>query len=288
MLSSAANATSTTEVTCLSPSWGSLYRAINTTVELLEDTSKNGSGLVDLYSDYYLGDEYSDYRFEYSDFDPTYEMYQAFAGVSPINGSAAGKENITVDAYGLIAKQDTYFCRFTAVSDSSDVMDSIAAMATSETGLTCRTPQWGESYAGQDTKVEVFSVPGVEVRAVIDNDYEFVEDWVLADTDNDYGAIGGDDVVITGAGFSTDNGYYKCRFEDRTTGDHVSSTKASVASLTELTCVTPAWGDYYEATNATLVLVHHASAADHVVVGKRRGAVEDLFNFYDAWSSSWA
>ena len=70
-----------------------------------------------------------------------------------------------------------------------------------------------------------------------------------------YGAAGGDTLTFAGSGLDpTEPDLYKCVFRDMASGVIKNSTLSTAASPTEVSCVTPVWGDVTVASNTTVQL----------------------------------
>ena len=188
-------------------------------------------------------------------------------------GRGLGGETIGIQGSGFDTDLDIYRCMF---YDGESVLYSPKTPASSRNLLECETPAWGDFYpASSNVKIVAQyntgitdeaqrrpSSPGrrlAKAAASSDDGYiwealdgpeltfEFrvgVAAYAIAGHDN--GARGGSTLNLTVPGMAFDSSNYSCRFYSNASGSPVTMESVGVAhSTSELTCLTPSWGDDY-------------------------------------------
>ena len=268
------SAQSNVDLTTVTPDWGSTFRAANVTGVLLE------YGLP-------VGRFFS------------YDFFEAFVGVSPTWGSAAGQEVIEAHVFGVEMDRTDYQCRFTSKTDAFAVAFSPVATPVAANKLQCELPAWGLKYTAQEVKIDVLVAKQAVVAANFTNVFTFEPVWTSFVATTVKGAAGGDLVNVSAAGLNASiDGMerYLCRWNslnaDPLTG--VARTMASepvvARSVSELYCNTPRWGSLYTQAAVEFQLVDLYATSPNANGGNTRAGrsryaatdeADDLIEYFD-------
>jgi hypothetical protein len=307
-----ANVSVPSELKCVTPEWGAGFEGGNTTMSIEE--SKGAAvatpGRVVRPRTFNIAFEEDTYgantvvEYDYVYVDTNFDFYPAIDVVSPNSGPAIGGDFLTINGYGL-ALGGSYTCVFTYTFYGTDgeqvfVASSAPGKATSPDGdgfiVTCTTPAWGDSNPNYNT-VLTLTTNETNVDPVHSLDgisFQFIPEWTAYSTvatDVQSGAAGGDEILFTGSGFDwlVEDLYY-CHF----TSVHadtvfLSSAAATATSVSEVICVTPVWGENFEATNVTVELMEDTTLkADALtfggVVGPSDGSTIIDYDFYPSFT----
>jgi len=142
--------------------------------------------------------------------------------------------------------------------------------------LMCKTPTWGATY--MPTILSVSLLKGAEqVPTLNAPTYSTVEATNTVSL-SVAPASGGDTVVVQASGLDTGVKNYRCEF---IAGDQVmASVLAQPSKLTQITCVTPAWGSKYSATTVKVLLKRES------VSFMDEGMHTTSIKFVEAWSKA--
>ena len=235
---------SSTQITCRSPTWS--YKATGNvlTVYLYErsNTEMQFSG--------------SSRPWTYS---PTYHS------LSRTSGYADGAHSVTVYGYGFDTGRSDYRCRFR--DSAGHQAYSAYVRPASGTSVSCRSPAW--SWTAYGNAVSVYLMEGSQDVTWRGS----ARTWTYQSTYHSISrtscdADGGCAVTVTGYGFDISRTDYRCRFRDNA-GHESYSANVKPTSVNSFTCIAPVW--YYTATsNAVTVYAMERSTSNMIWRGSSR------------------
>jgi len=240
--------TSDTEISCVTPAWGSQYAAANTHVLLVRTIE----GVEDVHEK--VQEAHLNYSF--------YTVWDNFTVVSGYYG-ARGGDVLNISGYG-IDPLAAYKVRF---DGSSHGQYGNCTGGENPRSVLCIATHWGKYYKAATASVSLYTHDDLEVLRIRDLrnatarfDFFEVEAGVLAYPDADAGgggASGGEVLSVEVYGLNV-NSSYLCRFVSSTnTNESLDSAWSYPTSPNAFSCVTPGWGFVYPATTTNVYLFNN-------------------------------
>jgi hypothetical protein len=262
MESELAMASSPSQVTCTTPSWGQLYAAQRTSLTL-----KN------IFTDAVV-------EFTGAVAANTFEFTASWVRAQEVTVSSSG-DTLNIIGVGFDIEQP-YRCSLTKNAHS---ITSFGANPLSPTTFACATPSWGSFYEASTVVVEVVLEDGSLLAFSGELGYKNVallETWVMVNVTTT-AASGSTALSLTGFGFEATS-QYVCKLQTISMADHwqnkylpdawsasarrnvqtVASNPVTPTSLKTLSCTVPEWGTLYAAASVAVVLTRHGETLQFV------------------------
>jgi len=235
---------------CTTPSWGTYFRATNTSIELLRTAPRSSNDEVIPAA--------FDIRGQAWDFD-FYEVQSGVLSYPNENGPGglvSGGEVVKLAVYGFDTRS-SYFCRFTSIENKNLTVDSTFANPDSPKKLSCVTPVWVEvASLTQLDIVKDSNLPQVVKPASLNQEESlFLYEQVLTianystNTTTEVDAAGGQSLKLSGLFESGE--LYRCYIFDEN-GNTLYSESVAPVSTSLLELEVPAWGYHFPATKVRL------------------------------------
>ena len=226
---------SSTSVTCRTPSWSWAATGKPTTVYLYERTSVS---------------------IQWTGSSRTFTFIPVYASLSRSSGSADGAYSFTVYGNGFNTGNSNYRCRF--YSSKGNQAYSSTVRPSSSTQVTCRSPAWQFSATGNPTTVYLQESNKDLTFTGSRRTWTYYPSFQSISSSSGY-ADGRNSLTINGYGFDTGRSDYRCRWY-ASNGNQVYSAYVRPSTDNKFTCKVPVW-NYRSYNYPTTVYAYESSTS---------------------------